>query len=454
MSNFRLLRQFPLRWIFWWVLLPNLAIIAMWAIGGPAMSEPILACGIFALLVSQSRNRSVRVAGVLAIFVALLLTYMARSFNLGYDKILLSSAYLDDLNPLGSPEYAAAGLVLVVSLVLTLRYAPHTARFHSREQMLLALAGVALVVNADAMATAGTRGSYRASAPAGTPIDSAVRQNNIAPDNVTARNLIVIIVEAMGVPNNAEDRALFDRAWSPSRWSSRYEVRTGSSAYFGATTNAEMREWCGVWADYASYDFDHAHCLPQAFREAGFRTLSMHGFDGGFFDRQEWYPKLGFDKRYFSAELMQRGAGSCGGVFPGACDTDVPRLIAQELRNSGKQRNLVYWLTLNSHLPVVAEDSLGTGHCPLGTPEWRESYPSLCRSYMLLQQLSDALAGEIMKTDFPEADILIVGDHMPPFFQRSMRSRFDNAYVPWIYLRNRAALERHGASAPLKAQQS
>lgn len=447
-------RQFPLKWAFWWLLLPNLAIIAMWAIGGPAMSEPIFACGILALLVSQSRRKSVRVAGIVAIFAVLLVTYVGRSFNLGYDKLFLSVAYLDDLNPTVAPEYTVAGLLLVASLAAAIRFAPDTPPLKSREQKLLALAAVAMVVNVDAMATTGTRGSYKASAPAGTPIDSAVLQNHIAPDKVTARNLIVIIVESLGVPDNASDRALFDKAWNPSRWNARYAVTTGSSAYYGSTTNAELREWCGVWADYSSFDFNRAHCLPQDFRAAGFHTISIHAFDGDFFQRKGWYPKIGFQERHFGPDLLRHGASPCGGVFPGACDTDIPRLIGERLRQSGRQRNLVYWLTLNSHLPVVSDGKLGTDRCRLGAPEWRQDFPTLCRSYTLLEELSDAITAEIMKPDFPEADILIVGDHMPPFFPRSMRSRFDNAHVPWIYLRNRAALERGEAATPSRRNAS
>jgi hypothetical protein len=32
---------------------------------------------------------------------------------------------------------------------------------------------------------------------------------------------------------------------------------------------------------------------------------------------------------------------------------------------------------------------------------------------------------------------VIVGDHMPPFLDRGARGMFDNARVPWLYLRSR-----------------
>lgn len=441
-AGFRMLRQFPLQWALCWILLPNLAIIAMWAIGGPVMSAPIFICGLVAIFASQHRSGVLRTVAMVMIFVTMLLMYTSRTFNLGFDNLLSSVVYLKEMDPTVAPEYFVGGAVLLAAFLLAIWFAPRTATFASREQKLLALAAVSLVTMMDTVATAGTRGSYKASAPAGTPIDSAVLQNRVAPDRISARNLVVIVVESWGVPNNEVDRAVFQQSWNASRWSARYDVRQGTSAYYGSTTNAELREWCGVWSDHHDFDFDTAKCLPEQFRNAGFRTVAMHSFDGRFFDRVDWYPKLGFAEREFSYDLNRDGAQPCGGVYPGVCDRDVPRLIGDFLRKSSEKRNLVYWLTVNGHLPVVPDARLKTDHCTLGTPDWRAEFPMLCRNYEVQDQIADAITQEIMRPDFPEADILIVGDHMPPFFTRAIRTRFDSAHVPWIYLRNRSALAR------------
>ena len=441
-QKFKLLRQFPLKWALCWVLLPNLAVMAMWAIGGPAMSAAIMACGLLAILVSHSRGKLLRAATMVLIFFVMIIEYTSLTFNLGFNNLLGSVVFLKEMDPTVAPEYFVGGSLLLVTLLLAVYFAPRTAQLVSREQKLMALAAVSLMATMDTVATAGTRGSYKASAPAGTKIDSAIIQNHIAPATVSARNLVVIIVEAWGVPNNAEDKAVFAQAWNPARWAERYDVRQGVSAYYGSTTNAELREWCGVWADHFSFDFDKAHCLPEKFRQAGFRTVAMHSFDGAFFDRTEWYPKLGFEKREFSYDLNKAGARPCGGVYPGVCDRDVPRLIGDYLRGSPEKRNLVYWLPVNGHLPVVPDQRLGTDNCNLGTAEWRRDFGLLCRNYQIHAQIADAVTAEIMKPDFPEADILIVGDHMPPFFTRAIRTRFDSAHVPWVYLRSKQALER------------
>jgi hypothetical protein len=439
-----LLRLFPVQWALWWLIVPNLMIIAMWPVGGPGMAFSMCMCGIAALVAAHLRSLRVRRIAIFLIIVFTVLKYIAYSFNLESVALFYSLDLATELNPTASPEYVVAGIVLLVSMGLAVRFAPHVPRMGSWRERLCALALVGLLMAADTVATAGTRGSYKASAPAGTPIDSAMLQNRIAPGTVTANNLVVILVEALGVPANAEDRALFDQAWGSARWSSRYAVSEGTSVYYGSTTNAELREWCGVWNDHIGFDFATAHCLPQEFARAGFSTTSVHSFFGGFFDRETWYPKIGFQQSLFAPDLFRMKAAKCGGVFTGACDRDVPRVIGDLLRQDPGKRKLVYWLTLNAHLPVPADESLGTKDCKMGSAGWNRDYPMLCRNYLLQQRVADALNAELMKADFPEADVLIVGDHMPPFFPRAVRSRYDPAHVPWIYLRNRAALARAG----------
>lgn len=439
--RFELFRQFPTKWFMCWVLAPNLPVIAMWFVGGPQMAGSIFLCGLIALLASQRRSPAIRIISVIAIYALTIAIYVTTSFNIGIANVLDAPQYVTELRPTDSPEYVAALLIMAASLGAAIYFRPRTPMVTSKGPVIMALGGIALLVNIDTVATAGTRGSYKASAPAGTPIDSAVLQTGIEPNRVTARNLVIVMVESWGVPANDADRMIDRAVWRPERWSERYEVSSGTSAYYGSTTNAEVRELCGFWADHNSFDFKSSHCLPEQFRAAGFATHALHSFDGDFFNRREWYPMIGFDDARFKDELIAAGAGSCEGVFPGACDVDIPREIGKLLKQSRQHRNLVYWLTVNSHLPVPSSKSLGTDTCRLGTIEWRQQFPMLCRSYRVHQRLADALTAEILDKEFPEADILIVGDHMPPFFPRSIRTRYDAAHVPYYFLRHRGALK-------------
>lgn len=440
--KFELFREIPWQWVLWWVFLPNLAIIAMWPIGGPSMATSILFCGLGAILVAQQQSKLTRCIGMILIFLSLLAVYVTKSFNVELANVLSVRQYLMELNVAQSPEYLVGGVVLVLSMAAGLYFGSRVNTFQSRNQFIMAIAMVALLVNLDTIATAGTRGSYKAAAPAGEPIDSAMLQNKIRPESIAADNLVVIIVESWGVPSNSFDQAIDRKVWDTSRLASRYSTKRGTSKYFGSTTNAEVREWCAVWADHFSFDFDNSHCLPEEFRSAGFSTMAFHSFNSEFFDRYDWYPKLGFDHREFEPQLRASGAQFCDGVFAGACDTDVPQILGDRLRASKSKRNLAYWLTLNAHLPVSPNDILGTDDCKLGSEQWRSDFPMLCRSYEVHEAVANSIFEEIMRKDFPESDILIVGDHMPPFFPRAIRSRFDSVHVPWLYLENKAAKSR------------
>lgn len=441
----QIVRNFPWRWSLWWLLLPNLAFIAMWPIGGPSMTASMAICGAIAVLLSSWSHHVLRTGVVVAMFLFSLLTYIAMTFNLNMATMFGSLEFAGELDPVRSPEYLVGGLLLLASLAALIAMGSRVPPLKTRDHKFLALGLVALLINVDMVATAGTRGSYNMSAPAGMPVDSAVIQNRIDPSTTKARNLVVIVVESLGVSSDPVDRAIYDQMWDPARWSARYEVTRGQSRYFGSTTSAELRELCAAWSDYESYDFDRSNCLPEKFRDAGFQVESLHSFNGTFFDRATWYPKIGFERSLFSDQILAMGAAHCGSVFPGACDRDVPKIIGQRLREQPEKRKFLYWLTVNGHIPVGAEKDIGTERCNLGTAAWRDDFPMLCRSFELQRHLADSITAEIMKADFPDTDILIVGDHMPPYFQRDLRMRFDAAHVPWIMLRSRKA---EAAKAP------
>lgn len=437
-----LAREVPWGWAIWWLLLPNIMFVAMWPIGGPSMSAAIIVSGIVAIGAVQINSALARIVCLILIFVMQACVYVTKSFNINFVNIFSFSEYVPELNPIQSREYIFAALIFLALLAASSFFATRVRPFTSRTEVLRSVALVALLANADYFVTYRTQGSYNATAPIDAPVDSAIRQNNIAAKSVTADNLVVVIVESWGVPSHPHDISLDAIIWNTDGLTSRYDVRRGSNIYYGSTTNAELREMCGVWADHLNAKFKGLECLPQALADQGFRTMAYHGFDGKFFNRANWYSQIGFDQQKFASDLRFEGLRECGGVFPGICDIDIPRIIARDLRSSPSKRNLIYWLTLNAHLPVSPDVVYGTDRCTLGEPSWRAKYPMLCRSYMVHEAVAKAIFKEISDPSFPEADVLIVGDHMPPFFPRNIRNRFDPTRVPFIYLRNKAAINR------------
>lgn len=436
-------RAIPWRWALYWLFIPNLIVILMWPIGGPSMGSVLQLFGFSALLVSQlpwTRAKQLLLLAMMALSTAY---YVCLMFNLPIWAIGHLPSFASEVRPWRAPLYVAGGIVFLGVIVFSLRSAPRVQRFPSLLSMLVALGVVYAFSMVDGVATASTRESYHAAPQPGQPFHAASHLAGVDTPGAARHHLVVILVEALGRPVGGTEKALYDADWNRPRWRERYAVSHGAVPYYGSTTSAELRELCGVWGLYMDFDFAKADCLPQRYRRAGYRTTAIHSFSGGFFDRKNWYPKLHFDRIEFERDLERDGVRRCGGMFPGACDKDIPALIGRRLAAADRPQ-MIYWLTLNSHAPVVEDATLGTVDCRLGPPEWRTANRGLCRMASVHRQLADAIDAMAMKPDLPPTDILVVGDHMPPAFDRETRLRFDGSHVPWLFLRDR----RQGAAAP------
>ncbi|RPF72379.1 sulfatase-like hydrolase/transferase [Aurantiacibacter spongiae] len=427
----------PWRWIGVWLLLPNIVNIAMWPIGGPVMQHPLMLFGLAALLAAQLPWTFAKRLVLAVLMLAITTVYACLSFNLPIWGFVHLPDFAREVKPWRAPIYLAGAGVFLVAFVAALRLVPTVPRMRNFWTMLTALAAVWGVSQADALISAPTGDSYRASPGPGDPFEAASWHNGLAVPPTDGRNVVIVLVEALGLPTGDVETALFDAAWNRPDLAGRYDIATGSVPFYGSTTNAELRELCGQFGRYDSFDFEDARCLPEIYQAAGYRTSAMHSFSSALFHRYEWYPRLGFGSIEFAPELEAAGSGACSGLFPGACDTGVPAIIARRLK-AGDGPQLIYWLTLNSHLPVVAPEGAGPNSCRLGPDAWSRDNQSLCRLFAIHSRLADALDALASDPDLPPTDFLIVGDHMPPFFQRETRLRFDTRHVPFIHLRSRA----------------
>jgi len=276
------------------------------------------------------------------------------------------------------------------------------------------------------------------------PFDSAVRRSGLIDAEASGvsggakRNILIVMVESWGRLKDPAQRALIEAPFNRAAVTERYTISTGVTPYYGSTTAGELRELCGEWGSYRDYlDRPAAHCLPARLGEAGYRTIAFHGFAGGMFDRGLWYPNIGFQEMRFAAELWQPGERICTGVFTGACDTDVADDVGQALADANGAPQLVYWLTLNSHLPVHPDFERRFLDCE--SPGGPFESEQVCRLAELWLQVFDRVADIVAAPGLPPTDVLIVADHPPPFWSHQGRSYFVPGEVPWILLRSRAA---------------
>jgi len=428
-----------LNWALIWIVLANIPFMAMWFVGAPPRAITIAIAGFTGLIVKRM-PRVVQWIAFTGVMVYSLLSFVSGLFNLTLSSLVYSLQFFVELKPSSSFEYLAAGAVILAIMIASWFLLKRDTNFAKPLHILLGGALIFALVGADVTMGKGMRGHYFRAAPAGANFESAVEKTGFAARADGKRHLVLIMVESLGVPK--DNQAMSDKLFAyykNSAIQARYDVSRGTNLYYNSTTAGEIREMCGRWGDYYDLvDVKDETCLPAQLAQKGYATHAIHSFKGEFFKRATWYPNIGFQSQEFWKDLEKRGAEWCGGVFAGACDRQVPALLAENLKKA-KQPTFLYWLTLNAHLPVPTGSNLNADNCQRVSPELAKTFPMICRQFAIFDDIDKALVREITASDFPEADILLVGDHMPPFYDRHNRSQFDPERVPWLYLKYKGA---------------
>ncbi|UIP07214.1 sulfatase-like hydrolase/transferase [Erythrobacter sp. SDW2] len=436
-------RQFA-NWALVWLGIANIAFVALWFVGAPPRAHPIMVAGLVGLLVRKLPT-VVQFLAFLGSLMFSTLHFIAGTFNLNILSLFHSIKFMAELQPTGSIEYQLVALLGVAMCIGAWFAVRRDSAFGNWRLLVLAAICVLALANVDKWMGEGMRGHYKRVAVAGAPFESAMSFTGAEQTAIAGkRNLAIIMVESLGVPaGNAEMEQLLFKAFDDPAIRERFSATRGTTLYYNSTTAGEVREMCGRWGDYQEIveAGGDRNCLPARMKRAGYSTHAFHSFNGSFFERDTWYPGIGFDESRFRDRLMADGAEECGGVFPGACDRDIPAQLARQLKQGGKPQ-LVYWLTVNSHLPVPTGANLEVENCERISPELAREFPMICRQFALWDAWEKALVKELQADDFPPTDFLIVGDHMPPYFDRRHRVQFAPDRVPYLYLKWRGDAPR------------
>ena len=249
-------------------------------------------------------------------------------------------------------------------------------------------------------------------------------------------NLVLVLVESWGLARDPALRSAMLEPYSDPALLAKYEVLRGTMPFQGPTTAGEKRELC---QSHMGLDFAQGtpaqleRCVPSRMRRAGYRTLAVHGFSGDFFDRKDWYPKLGFEDIWFHDRLRAAGLPDCGGPFPGTCDDAVAGWLSERLRQPGDAPLFVHWVTLNSHLPISPPYSIKSPR-PCNVSSITRDDAAVCTWYQLVsvanQSVHDLALGSIGRATI----FIVVGDHAPPFDTDVERAQFSATQVPYVIL--------------------
>jgi phosphoglycerol transferase MdoB-like AlkP superfamily enzyme len=252
-----------------------------------------------------------------------------------------------------------------------------------------------------------------------------------------APNVVLIVVESWGLARDPALAGQLTEAYDDPRIALRYRVSHGSAPFSGLTVPGEARELChstlGFGILRATPD-QIRQCLPARLHARGYRSTAVHGYVGQMFYRSAWYPTLGFDRSWFGPDLAAQGLPRCGGAFPGVCDASIAAWIGSTLLSGDpKQPQFVYWVTLNSHLPVPAHPDLPGDEACAAQPILLDD-AALCSWFRLVRTVHQSVRQLALSDTGRPTIFVLVGDHAPPFADPRLRQRFSGVEVPWVML--------------------
>ena len=259
------------------------------------------------------------------------------------------------------------------------------------------------------------------------PWHSLLKEQKILP-----HRLLLVVNESWGfASDNKVQEAIL----------AKLKAKSNSFAFFseghfffsGATVGGEIRELCALKA--RSLDLrlvkttDFSNCLPIQLKNRGYETYALHAALSDMYARHLWYPRIGFDHlTFFNNHPWPRQCHA----FNGACDVDLTPVISQAF--SGKNDLFFYWLTLNSHADYDERDIFSNRiDClALEIDPTSES----CRIIKLHAQFFDALSELISSPNMKNVEVIVAGDHPPPFFElRQNINTFKQGQVSWIHFK-------------------
>lgn len=424
------------------IILPSLLSLAT-LIGLVDIGLPPRTGAIFLYATVAIVARRVPFAVTAALFLAVLAFDMVRTlslmFGLAPSELMAALDHARRINFFASPLYAA--LIGGVSVTTLASLYGLRQRAKLMRGNVIVLFGTALALaSIDYVANVSAHYQFGSLFGRGKPVESAADVSGFnAVAGANGRNVVIVMVESLGYMTDAAQRMRIASPLYDRKIGQQYVLTEGSATYYGATTAGEMRELCDTRTFYAEYvkKFGYS-CLPKLLNRRGYASLAVHGFSGGMFGRQFWYPGLGFDKALFGDKLVKESPRLCGSAFRGVCDADLAPVIAKEARLLGppNKPRLIYWLTLNTHIPVAPNDARTNFNCLSADNPFLRS--DVCRMAELWHDVFNTVAKLAIDPTIGPAEILVVGDHAPPLWSRRGRNEFEAGKVAWYRLTPRS----------------
>src|SRR5450830_1195878 len=211
------------------------------------------------------------------------------------------------------------------------------------------------------------------------------------------RSVVYVLVESLGESLDGNEDLFIEIL--KKGLTSKYEIRSELVGFNGSTTSAEMRELCSKIGSYSVLDNKiGANCLPNYFNTLDWVTKGYHGFSKKMFNRSEWWKYIVFQQTFLTSQF---------------------------------NKEFIYILTLNSHLPipstVFTKEDMSRGECRLHI-----EVCALEKSHSVVFTQINFELNRIDPLKLPY--VVIVGDHSPPFGNELIRNNYSQSKVPKFVL--------------------
>jgi hypothetical protein len=279
--------------------------------------------------------------------------------------------------------------------------------------------------------TAGTNDAAVAASANFERVSETQRMSAVLP------NVVLILVESWGRPLDGDMEESLVRPYVDKGLAAKYTIERGTVPFYGPTVAGEARELCGSGIGFGLLTASRSElksCLPMRMKAMGYRNTAVHGFTARMFSRGQWYGRIGFDEAWFRERLQGQGLPLCPGPFPGICDAAAAKWIGDRLERDSDSPQFIYWVTLNSHLPVPIPNHVEGAPSCSDVPGAREE-PAVCSWYQLVFNVHRAAAEVALRATGRPTVFLIVGDHAPPFSAEKLRAQFSDEVVPYVLLK-------------------
>ena len=206
-----------------------------------------------------------------------------------------------------------------------------------------------------------------------------------------------------------------------------------SPVFGGYTAQAEFEVLCGVPAiqrlgtiEFNSFNGARVHCMPDIFRELGYRTIASNGYKPNFFNAAVAYRGTGFEEIYFPHEYTPNSGSyfSTGDVskekymFDRTLFEQNLAFVGRHIREGDGRPLFNYVLTIYGHFPfrLDTEKRPWVTHALNTKPVDKELMVIINQVYYRSEALAWYLQ-QLYRLD-PNAVVLIVADHLPPLKNR------------------------------------